>query len=175
VIYPGGAVTHGFFTPKGFVITIMLSSLTARQANELTVVWTSDGREQRIPAEILNRPTFRSEVTFLELRNINLPRFELPIRGSGSLDTDERIERYLGPQDRTPGKVLAVGEERMVGDKTIRNALITTDIAGPGDAGAPVIDGQGAVVGMVYGGGRTGEPTISIPIEDIKASFLDAF
>jgi S1-C subfamily serine protease len=46
-------------------------------------------------------------------------------------------------------------------------------IAGPGDSGAPVVDANGQVVGLVYGASQS--ETISLMIEDVKISFPEAF
>jgi hypothetical protein len=55
----------------------------------------------------------------------------------------------------------------------IDQALVTTNLAALTDSGAPVLDAEGRLVAMIYGG--TDTETISVPIGNIKADFDQAF
>jgi S1-C subfamily serine protease len=166
---------HGFFTRNGYIIT---AKPAIGDAREVTVIWQRDNEKQQGQARVEKSGTYDPQVILLKLTGTNIPQQVLPIRISSSLQVGDRVERYLAPYDRTPGKVLKLGATQEIwvsssSKSTIHNALITTSILGPGDTGAPVVDTEGRVVAMGYGGNQT--QTISIPIEDIKINFPEAF
>lgn len=168
-------LSHGFFTSKGYIIALKEG---IGNATEVDAIWTSDNREQRAVAKVVKQGSLVFQVILLRIEDKSIPPEALPIRVSKSLHRGNRVERYLGPHDRTPGKVLEVGVKRrelLYGKIFI--ALITTAISGFGDKGAPVIDSEGRVVGMVVELDYKGrvKKTISIPIENIKANFPEAF
>ena len=168
--FSGAGVAHGFFTSRGNLITM---SEIVQDINRVSIVWKIGDESFSSRATAVERATLVPAVSVLILANKPIGKPPTPIRVSNSLSANEAVDRYLGPNDVSPGRVLEKGKEIKVGETTLRNALLTTDFSGPGDAGAPVLDKQGKVVAMVYGAG--GGKSISIPIEDIKASFFGEF
>ncbi len=174
--YPKGRtrMTHGFLAHNGYVITVKSENPT-----EVTVSWESDNKKQKAQARFEKTGGRKApQVMLLKLQGANLPHQVLPVRNSSSLKVGDPVERYLAPHDRTPGKVLEVGGTTKIwglenSSTTLKNALITTKISAVGEAGAPVVDAEGKVVAMVYGASRA--ETVSIPIEDIKIIFPEAF
>jgi S1-C subfamily serine protease len=144
----------------------------------LIIGWEQNGQKQQGEGRIVKRGGVfvPDEVTLLQVTGVSPPELVLPIRLSTSLQPGDRVESYVAVYDRTPGTVLETGAQREVTTETavtLRNVLITTHISGPGSAGIPVIDTEGRVVAMIWGGSKT--ETISIAIEDIKISFPEAF
>jgi hypothetical protein len=170
----------GFFVGNNNYI-IAFTDLGA--PNVMAVTWTSDDRESQRQARIVKRGGFvPDEITLLQVTGGNLSQTAWQIRISRSLQLGESVERYIAAHDRTPGTVVdvdvpkevtTVNESGETVNTTINNALITTALSAPGDAGAPVIDTDGKIVAVVYGGSQT--QSISVPIEDIKLSFPEAF
>lgn|SRR5690348_910129 len=170
----GTMASYGFFTPKGFIV---VATHTIGKDGSASVTWTSNGVEQQQEATTVGPGSYVPEVTLLRLVGVPLVARDLPIRLSGSLQPGEKVARYIGPDDTTPGTVKEIYGQRPIafdsGTRTLTRLLIATEIAGIGDSGAPVIDSEGRIVGMVFGASNT--EAICIPIEDIKASFFDAF
>lgn len=170
----GSIASYGFFTPKGYLVA---STHTLGNAAEVSVTWVSDGTEQQQSAQVMGPGSVAPEATLLRLIGTQPVPRDVGIRVSGSLQPGEKVARYVGPNDTTPGSVKELYGQRDVqtesGMRKMARLLITTEIAGFGDSGAPVIDSEGRIVGMLFGASPT--EAICIPIEDIKASFLDAF
>lgn len=166
--------TRGFFTTRGYIIAFVNPDST-----DVSVLWNRDGQEWQGQAQVVDRGGYVPEdIALLQLTDIDPPRVELPIRLSSSLKPQDFVERYITPHDRTSGTVLEVSVQREVksgADQTVTvdRALTTTVIATFTDAGAPVLDSDGYVVGMVYGSSQ--RETVSIAIDWIKASFSQAF
>lgn len=172
---PSGSLAHGVFTPKGYVLAPE-HGLGNRQG--LRIRWVEDGVEKQSAVEIVKSGSFAREVILLRPLDSPMQPRPFSIRLASSLRPGEPVERYLGPTDRTPGTVKEVFAAREVwgeGDQPLRlrNLLITTRIAGPGDSGAPVLDSEGRLVGLLFGASR--EETISLMIDDVKVSFPEAF
>lgn len=170
----GSIISYGFFTPKGYLVA---STHTLGNAAQVSVTWVSDGNEQQQSAQVMGPGSVTPDVTLLKLIGTPLVPRDVAIRVSGSLQPGEKVARYVGPNDTTPGSVKELYAQRDVwaetGTRKMSRLLVTTEIAGFGDSGSPVIDSEGKIVGMLYGASNT--ETICIPIEDIKASFLEAF
>jgi len=169
----GNFSSHGFFTPKGHVIA---ATHAISHGNNITVSWEEDGRERQESAEVVKRDQLTGEATLLKVNDP--PRHNMAVRSAGSLQVGEAVERYLGPNDRVPGTVTKLYHELEVtgsGGRSVRlkRLLVTTQIAGPGDSGAPITDAKGRVVAMLYGASNV--ETIGIMIEDIKAGLTEAF
>jgi hypothetical protein len=113
-------------------------------------------------------------LALLELEGERVSALKLVTRNAGSLKPGDRVERYLSATDRSPGTVIGLKNDFSMGDVRFP-ALVTTDLSGPGDAGAPVLDNEGRIVAVVIGGQAAGGETYSIPIENIKAAYQDAF
>ncbi len=171
----GSLSSHGFVTPRGKI----LAFAPTPNATSYFVSWEENGRRREGRARVVAKRRDRGLAPYLALlerpKGLRL-RTRPSMRSAGSLAPGERIERYLSPSDRTPGKVLEISAKRSLGGSlgvTLSEALITTNISGPGDAGAPVLDSDGKVVAILVGGG--GNETISIPIESVKIAFQAGF
>ena len=113
-------------------------------------------------------------------RPVGGPLQEHPMspRPAGGLQIGDAVELYRGPKYTSRGTVQATSVEREItgvkrGRETREDLLETTNIAAAGDSGAPVLDSEGRVVGMLYAGSR--DSSIVIPIEQIMAAFPEAF
>ncbi len=157
---PGRGRAQGFFTAKGYIVAFVGEGI--KVSDEVTVTWS----EVKETAEVVRVDNMTA---LLKLKNKGLVPHHAPIRLTHSLQKGEAVERFIGPQDRTPGTVLEVDANGIFG----LTVLLTTKLSFAGDAGAPVIDSKGRIVAMVLGGSRT--ETQSIPIERIKLSFPEAF
>ena len=150
----------GFFTTKGYIVAFV--SEGTKVSDELNIVWGAGN-------EIAEVVRVDKMTALLRLKNKGLLPQHAPIRLSNSLQKGEAVERFIGPQDRTPGTVLEVDADGLFG----LTVLVTTKLSFAGDAGAPVIDSQGRIVAMVFAAGR--DQTQSLPIERIKLMFPEAF
>jgi len=132
--------------------------------------------EAKCVVVLWSKVSITSEATLLKVNDP--PRHDVAVRNAGSLQVGEAVERYLGPNDRAPGKVTKLyGQANIPGERGATRSkdrlLFTTQIAGPGDSGAPIVDSKGSVVAMLYGASQV--ETIGIMIEDIKAGLAEAF
>jgi hypothetical protein len=166
VKFPQGFFAQGFFTSSGYIIAF--GSNEVKPSDSVTVTWTSRNGSHKEIADVVNIQTM---VALLKLRKTGLLPHSAPIRLSISLQPNEAVERFIGPGDRTPGRVLEVNAQGKW--QGLNGVLVTTKISFAGDAGAPVIDAQGRIVAMVLGGSV--KETLSIPIEHIKLLFPEAF
>ena len=157
--------SQGFFTSKGYIVAFVGEQI--KPSDEVTVTWAEGGHNYN---EIAQAVDVKSMTALFKLKNRGLMPHRTPIRLSNSLQKGEAVERFIGPDDTTPGSVLEINAEGMLG---VGKVLVTTKISFAGDAGAPVVDSQGRVVAMVMGGNQT--QTQSLPIEKIKLMFPDAF
>jgi Alphavirus core protein len=166
----------GFFTPKAYIVTVT-SGL--EHSTEVTVMWRSGNKDWRERAQVIKRGEIAPHATLLKLTETSIVGHKAPIRFSPSLQPGDQVERYLGTDDRRPGKVLDPRGQELFkfesGRTIVINLLVTTGIAVAGESGAPVVDTQGRIVAMVYGGNPSLNKTVSIVIEDIKNSFPEAF
>ena len=166
---------HGFLTGDGYIVTTdFLPDYRGR------IAVTPRGGDDRSPrsARFVERSSTAPGTVLLQLEGSTRPSDEVRVRLAHSLQVGDTVVRYLSRADRASGLVREVNAERDIyksADEsiTLRDALVTSDISGPGDSGAPVLDEDGRVVGMVLGAGQT--ETISIPIERIKAAYPEAF
>jgi hypothetical protein len=155
---------RGFFTPTGMVV----APDQMPPGSRATAVWTEDGRERRAPMSVVTRSSF-APVVLLSVDGGQAPKVDYPIRDASSLKKWDLVEKFVSPDQTTPGSVARLMQVEQ------RDDLVTSLISSPGDAGAPVRDAQGRVVGMVLNRlARTGE-TESVTIEAIRGSFPEAF
>jgi hypothetical protein len=166
----GGAARYGFFTAKGFVVTADLG----QEESAFRVIWSDEAGEKRASARLVNRV---NQIALLQVVGVNVPRQYLPIGLAGSLQAGDSVERYISDNDRVKGTVKDVNAQRTIAmshDKelSLNDLVVTTNISAGGDMGAPVLDKDGKVIGIVYGGSRT--ETILIPIDEVKGFFRDA-
>jgi hypothetical protein len=165
--------SHGFVTPTGRII--IFAPTTDRQEYFLT--WIEAGQRRQGRARVVTQRNDGREVPYLAMLTLVDGKIAAPpptTRNAASLRPGDRVERYLSPTDRTPGRVVEYRRDFSMGDGRFP-ALVTTYLSGPGDAGAPVVDEDGRVVAVVVGGRGEGGESYSIPIETIKLAFQDAF
>jgi len=176
IVVEGITRSHGVFTPSGDVLAMEHGVDTDRRRG-VEVVWQADGQTRRSAAIVAKRAALADGVVLLKLRSAPGQRYPFPVRIAATLQPGEPVQRYLSDSDRAPGTVKQLFGEMTVhgndGPVKVNRLLITTQIAGPGDSGAPVLDARGNIVGLVYGASQT--ETVSIMIEDVKASFSEAF
>ncbi len=176
IVVEGTTRSHGVFTPSGDVLAMAHGVDTDRRRG-VEVVWQADGQTRRSAAIVARRAALADGVVLLKLRSSSGQRYPFPVRIAATLQPGEPVQRYLTDSDRAPGTVKQLFGEMTVhgndGPVKVDRLLITTQIAGPGDSGAPVLDARGNIVGLVYGASQT--ETVSIMIEDVKASFPEAF
>lgn len=98
------------------------------------------------------------------------------IRFAGSLEAGEAIERVRGAGDRTPGKVIAPLERvSYLGDGSEpMRLLVTTNVSSSGDSGAPILDKDQRIVGLLVAGDGESK-SLSIPSETIREAFINRF
>ena len=170
----GTLVAYGFVTPKGFVVA---GTETFRNATQISLSWMSEGLEQRRPAQVVRTGAIAPSATLLQIVGPPLNTPGSAIRVSGTLRIGEKVARYVGPDDIAFGTVTELNAQREMpadaGSQTMSRLLITTKISGIGDLGAPIVDSDGKIVAMLLA--EATDETICIPIEDIKASFPEAF
>jgi len=176
IMVEGAMRSHGVFTPSGDVLA-MEHGVDMDRRRGVEVVWQADGQTRRSAAIVGKRAALADGVVLLKLRSSAGQRYPFPVRIAATLQPGEPVQRYLTDSDRAPGTVKQLFGELTVhgndGSVKVDRLLITTQIAGPGDSGAPVLDARGNIVGLVYGASQT--DTVSIMIEDVKASFPEAF
>jgi hypothetical protein len=174
-IFSGSTViSRGVFTPRGYVLAMAHG---VPDPAKVSVGWVDGDEVKHSSAEVVKHGLVTKEVLLLRLKDPPDRRMPFPTRIAATLQPNESVERYLTPNDRAPGKVKKLFAEMDVhtGKQAVRlnRLLLTTMIAGPGDSGAPVVDANGQVVGLVYGASQS--ETISLMIEDVKISFPEAF
>lgn len=170
----GSLSSHGFVTPTGHIVAFAPTTT----AETYSISWIEGGQRKRGKARVVTRRNDRGSVPYLALLEAvgDAPGGPRPVtRNAGSLKIGERVERYLSPADRTPGTVVAFKQDFSMEADSHFPALVTTDISGAGDAGAPVLDSDGRIVAVVVGGRAAGGESYSIPVESIKIAFQDAF
>lgn len=98
------------------------------------------------------------------------------IRFAGSLEAGEAIERFRGAGDRTPGKVITPLERvSYLGDGSEpMRLLVTTNVSSSGDSGAPILDKEQRIVGLLVAGDGESK-SLSIPSETIREAFINRF
>lgn len=160
----GGGFAYGFFTPRGYIVTLSVSGLGTSKA-----VWRV-GEQEYEAAAILVR--VQGYAALLKLEGVGLLRSSTPVGLCRSLQPGDPVERVLGPDDRAEGRVLSVAGNTDWGGDVF---LHTTVISFVGDAGAPVVDSAGKIVAMVLGKDAAQTKTVSLPVETIKLAFREAF
>jgi hypothetical protein len=89
-----------------------------------------------------------------------------------AITPNQEVFVYGRDGQRRQGTVLAVNATVDIatnnaadGEATLKNVIVTTNISGPGDSGAPVLTGDGELVGMIYAGSQSS--TIVVPIYSV--------
>lgn len=168
---PGGMSERAFFTPTG-----MLVSTQYANQKGLSVVWrgADGGRRARVKVDPESDPS--TGFTLLHLVEETGPERRFPTRNGASMKVGEPVTAYISDRSTTDGKVLAVGARtEVVGLGTIDNLVVVGEVGRATEGGAPLLDGDGKVVGMLFAEEEGVGRTMVIPIEDIRARFPEAF
>ena len=160
---------RGFFTPAGYVVSTQYSRLADR------VVWTADGRRQAAAISLVEQGRAEAPGAVLfELLDEEGPKVAFGVRNAQRLNIGEAVTAFLGGEQRTPGKVSALHATVPIdGYGELEDLVVSTGVGRPSEGGAPLLDGAGRVVAMVFAG--SAETTLSIPIERVRAEFPEAF
>jgi hypothetical protein len=166
-----GVYAAGLVTPSGLVV------VPCHIVSEVDEVTLSGAGAWNGPATVVERHCDVDLALVESARGPLLPNGSV-VRFAGSLKPGEAIERYRGPSDRTPGTVLTPLEEMRLpylgDDSPEMRMLVTTNVSAGGDSGAPILDSQGRIVGMlVAGDGQT--RSLAIPTETIRENFINRF
>lgn len=166
----GNALARGFFVRDNYLVAFVSDADVP-----VEVTWSGPEGTKTYAASVLAQS---KNIAILQISDFDAQIEPVAIRLSTSLQVGDAVSRYASATDITPGTVRAVGETRQVGLDSAGNsvsfsALITSNISPEGDAGAPVIDADGRVVGVVYG--RSATETIVFPIEAIRLLLPDIF
>lgn len=162
--------SYGFITPQRQIVAFGPTP----DRTSFEIAWTEGASVRRGQARVLqqrNDDGFAPFLVSLALPERLSPPPQLRIRNAMSLRPGDEVERYLSSTDRTPGEVLEVGVDAP--QLRLRRALVTTNISGPGQAGAPVLDADGRLIGIVIGADK--DRTFVMPIETVKIAFPSAF
>jgi S1-C subfamily serine protease len=169
VIVNGQVIASGTVIPSGLVVT------PCHVVNNATSVVLRGAGAWDGPATVVERHC-NVDLALLEpARGPILPNGSI-VRFAGSLEPGEAIERYRGASDRTPGKVITpIDSLAYLGDpnKKIR-VLVTSNVSSGGDSGAPILDGQGRIVGLLVAGDGSSK-SLAIPTETIREAFINRF
>jgi hypothetical protein len=159
----GRLILKGFFTPKGFIVTPGLTPI----GTNVSAAWSYQGRAHRAGVAVVKTGAKGVYASMLLLRLVGQqgPRVNYQIRLAGSLHRGEPVEGYLEPRQIAPGRVTRV----VVGkgyEERVR--LMTTKISYVGDAGAPVLDSAGRVVGVIIAK-TPSNGTESVSMEEVRS------
>lgn len=167
-----GLFQRGFFSPRGLIVTMTTETMDG----EVSAIWHENGGQREARARVIGTGALQPDVMLLELIDEDPPEVDFGIRRAASLEPGEIIESFLGPTQRSPGRVVEVYGTREIldvqGPRRLHNVLVTTRMAGVGDSGIPLLDSDDRVVGMIF---ASNSDSIAIPIEFIEGDFPDAF
>jgi hypothetical protein len=169
LIHPNqGDFLRGFFTGREYIVTMTTPRLleSLKSEDDIRITWNSNGQDYKGIARVVKTAPQAILMKFLDG---NWPKHAVSVRSAKSLEIGDRVAKYIDSNYKEYGAVVKVDVmEKTFGWNTpivVQRALITTSISSSGDGGAPVIDENNKVVGMIYAGDNS--KTISIPIEDI--------
>lgn len=76
---------------------------------------------------------------------------------------------------RSRGRIEGVTHETVGGGAGYQGELIVASLPStPGNAGAPILDGSGAVIGILYGGlGTEAAETYLLPVDSLRAALSE--
>ena len=151
-----GGQLRGFFTAHGRVVSTAL----ARGGH---ASW-SDGAE-RARAELVVAAE-QGDLALFTVAGHAAPTADFAVRTAASLRPGDPVVLYLGPQQRTSGRI---SDDAGTGPYP----LVTSRISAMGDLGAPLLDGEDRLIGVVAG--HDANHTYARPIESIRAAFPDEF
>jgi hypothetical protein len=162
---------RAFFTPRG-----MLVSTQYANQKRLSVVWRGAEGDRRAPVKVDPRSDTRTGFTLLHLVGETGPQRRFAVRNGASLKPGERVKAYISNDATTDGKVLARGARAEVfGVGVVENLLVVGEVGGATEGGAPLLDAEDRVRGMLFAEEEGVGKTFVIPIEDIRKRFPEAF
>ncbi len=163
---------RGFFSRGDYIIADGWG--LEKEGEELLVTWENDGETHQQLAIV---EALRDNIILLRLNEATVSVSPVSIRNTLTLKPGDIVKRYIAPHDITLGRVIEVNARRKVccksGSQIEVYGPVTTVISSLGDGGAPVIDVEGKVIGLIYGDSR--KETIVFPIQEIKRYFPQAF
>lgn len=161
---------RGFFTPAGMIISTGYSL-----ASDLRVVWTSTSGTEEARVELVERGGSSAPgAVLLELVAEEPPPSTFAIRNAQSLTRGEEVTAHLGSSQSTPGEVIETRATATIPSYgAVSNLIATTSLGTEGEGGAPLLDAQQRVIGMLFA--RNDARTFAIPIEDLRREFPRAF
>lgn len=161
---------RGFFTPSGLIISTQYSLVS-----DMRVVWRSSTGNEEATVEVVERGTeVAPGAVLLELVTEEPPRRTYATRNAQSLEVGDEVRAYVGTEQETPGEVLETGATRNVPSYgPVNNLVVATGLGVEGEGGAPLLDAEDKVVGMLFAG--SAERALAIPIEDLRSEFPTAF
>jgi hypothetical protein len=169
--FGGSYVERGFFTPKGYIV-----STPDVGRGEFTAIWSTEAGEEEARVELVDQGGLVAQgVVLMALAREEPPLRDFETRNTTNMKPGDRVKAFLSPTQSTLGQVVAVGATRLVGNQEFNNLLITTRVTRPGEGGLPLMDAEDRVVGMLFADDRANRQSASVPIEDIRTQFADAF
>jgi hypothetical protein len=179
-LYSGGTKLpqRGFFTPSGDVI----STSEAVGHEQLSVHWRHEGETVRAPARIVES---KARLILIQLTSGG-PRPKVPfdVGRAATLRKGDTIEAYFSPSEHPQGDVRRIGASGDFQDPNgkfhhVRHLIVTSPVGDQGDSGSPVLDAEGRLVGVFYGGrfkhGDVPIESYSIAIDAVRQQFHAAF
>jgi hypothetical protein len=164
---------YGFYTPRGYLV---LDRIPSQQEQQLSAEPLGRAGDPAIKVQIV-KSSESIPVALARPLGTALVAHSMRTRTVGSLAIGESVELYRAPNYTARGKVLRKFVDVEVagarGTESRKGLLETTSIAAAGDSGAPVIDRDGRVVGILYAGSN--ETSLIVPIEQIMSEFPAAF
>jgi hypothetical protein len=169
--FGGNYVERGFFTPNGYIVTTPDVG-----QGDFTAIWSTEKGEEEARVELVDRGGLVAQgVVLMALAREEPPLREFETHNTTSMKPGDQVKAFVSPTQSTLGKVIEVGAKRMIGDRQFDNLLITTRVTRPGEGGLPLMDSDDRVVGMLFADDEANRQSASVPIEDIRTQFADAF
>ncbi|MDN3022693.1 trypsin-like peptidase domain-containing protein [Streptomyces sp. S.PB5] len=170
---PGIGRGRGFVTPKGFVISYNMAFLSGRP----TAVWNAGDDTAHTELQLVRRGGRESQAALLRVLGEAPASGGVRTRDAADVQTGETVSLLVESDRRLPGEALRMETVHGVpavegGTVTLRLLAFTSD-SRPGDAGAPVVDSSGRLVGMLVAEGRAG--SYAIPVAALIREFPEAF
>ena len=143
---------------------------------EFTAIWSTQSGEEEAQVELVDQAGLVAQgVVLMALAREQPPMRDFGTHNTTNMNPGDRVKAFLSPTQSTFGEVVEVGATRMVGKTHFKNLLITTRVTRPGEGGLPLMDAEDRVVGMLFADDRANRQSASVPIEDIRTQYADAF
>jgi hypothetical protein len=172
--FADGRSERAFFTPTGKLVSTQFAN---QPRGVSVVVWRDDDGDVRQAEVKVDRADASTGSTLLHLVAETGPKRRFETSNGLSMEPGESVKAYISDNSNTTGEVLEVGETLDLGKLGVfDDLLVVGEVGRTTEGGTPLLDGKNKVVGMLFaeeakGGGKTW----AIPIENIRASFPEAF